>query len=127
MRHWSYGYLGRSFACWPLVREVYAEQRGIALPAYEGPVSGAEAQEIAVALGGTGDWPWETVDRRAAREFDLVTFRIAGVEAHVGLMAGTDLFLHAGEGITSRLDRLSAEHWRALTCRFLRYRDPSHV
>lgn len=124
--HWSAGYLGlapEGVSCWALVRLIYAEQRGIELPAYAGAPDAAEAIEINAAL--TGDaaaWPWQALAREAARPFDLVTFRLRGVEGHVGIVTWPGAFLHVGAGITSRIERYSDAQWRPLVARFLRYK-----
>lgn len=143
IRHWSNDYLGLTFrdggagiaredgrkrpdddgmSCWGMVRHAYREHRSIVLPSYIGVPGLEEAAEIAAGLAGDATaWPWHEIAEDEVREFDLVTFRYAGVEAHVGLVRAHGQFLHIADGITSRVEHYDAPHWRPLIGRFLRY------
>ena len=92
----------RGLDCWGLVRLVLAEQKGVALPAYD------ETDDVRAALAAAmqgGEW----VSTHEPREFDgvsmLAPLRINGkiemVEKHVGIMAGPRHVLHIDEGRSS--------------------------
>lgn len=136
-RHWSAEYLGLPYrdegwdrdgvSCLGLVSLVYAEQCGMLLPGYGDVVDGPECAEIAAAFVGDRDaWPFRAIAPEQARDFDLVTFRLGGVESHVGVVAWPGAMLHVAEGITSRIERYDATHWRPLIGRFLRHREAAH-
>lgn len=94
--------------CWRLVRRVYAELLGRALPDYAtGPLSRAAL----AALIDSQRAGWRPVaDPQAG---DVVLFRIAGAACHVGVVQAPGRFLHVlHPGQTSRIEAWDAPAWR---------------
>lgn len=99
--HWSSGYVGMPFGegagevtCWSLVRRVYADQRGIDLPAY-GEISARDLVRIARAMEAGKDDGWRMVG--VPRELDVVLMRSGrggSVVVHVGVMVDGQRLLH---------------------------------
>jgi cell wall-associated NlpC family hydrolase len=68
--------------CWGLVRRVFAEVRGIALPAY-GEISASDMVAMAAAVNGAASCdPWRAVPRGQEWEFDVAVM--------VGWVEGAD-------------------------------------
>lgn len=121
--HWSTGYIGlpwqdrgltrAGIACWGLVRLVYAERLGLDVPDYAAEVvSLAERAEVAaVFAGGTVAGPWAAVPEGDAREFDVVVFRRAGLDAHVGIITEPGRMLHITSGQDSAVIDYTAGRW----------------
>ena len=117
---WTADYVGLPYAdkgrdrdgvdCWGLVRLVYAELMGIELPSHaDGYVSAAELADVTRAIRGNMR-PWSPVARPHA--LDVVLLRIAGSEAHVGLIVGGGFMLHVHAGIDTALERIDTALWR---------------
>lgn len=120
MSHWADGYLGlrhvsrgrdrAGLDCWGLVRLIYAEVKGIALPSYAGEYACAsELVEVDRVLAGADGPPWTPVLR--AREFDILAFRVGAYRAHVGICAVPGRFLHVHEGDLSKITRMDDPIW----------------
>jgi len=120
---WVPRYHGRPFAekgrgpdtfdCWGLVFHFHREQLGIDLPALlEGYESTRDLHAIA-ALAQEQKRHWTQVEEAAALAGDVVEFRFAGEESHVGLVVAPGMFLHVlrTEGVV--LDRWRSTHWSA--------------
>ena len=107
---WAQHYLGIPFKahgrtragcdCWGLVRLVYAEQRGIVLPDFEG-VSPDNTSSVPDAIA--SEKPrWQQVAFENRREFDVVVMRARLVvdgkavspEMHVGIVTADRKILH---------------------------------
>ncbi|WP_296741454.1 NlpC/P60 family protein [Mesorhizobium sp.] len=123
--HWSSGYiglpwldLGRTRAgvdCWGLVRLPYLDRRGIDLPSYTDIWSSSSdrAEVAAIIANDKTQLPWREVPIGAEREFDLVLFRRAGLECHVGIVAEAGQMLHIVDGALSCVERFDRGRWRA--------------
>lgn len=108
------------FDCWGLARAALLACRGIRLPDYgDGYRDCADHDGIAVAIREGLAEGWTRVED--PRAFDLVIFNIAGQPRHVGLMVGPTTFLHAPEGQTSRIERVTDPMWRKRIEGFYRY------
>lgn len=121
MTMWSNDYIGLPWRargrtragvdCWGLVRLIYWERLGLALPDYsETYVTAEERAEIAAVVAGAtlaGDWR-EVAEPLA---FDIALIRIGGLESHVGIVAAPGLMLHVTEGHDSEIVRLSSGQW----------------
>lgn len=103
--------------CWGLVRLVYAEQFGIALPtlAYEAGDRASEAEASALEREG-----WELTD--LPRSGDVALFRILGEETHVGLITEPGFFLHVRSGQDAVVERLESAKWKHRLVGIYRYR-----
>lgn len=121
--HWSAAYIGlpwqergltrEGVACWGLVRLVLAEVQGLDVPDYAASVPSlqARAEVAAVFEGGVEAGPWIKVEPADAREFDVLVFRRAGLEAHAGLVCGPGRMLHISSGRDSHVADYTAGRW----------------
>lgn len=121
--HWSSGYIGlpwqergltrEGIACWGLPRLVYAEQLGIDVPDYSAAIaSTAERDKVAATfVEGTTNGPWLPLDPAFAREFDILVFRIGGIEAHVGIVTEAGRMLHITSGQESCIAEYTRSPW----------------
>lgn len=115
--HWSAAYVGLPYRdhgrdragldCWGLVRLVYREQRGLALPSYaECYADAAERADISAALAaGAGAGPWRRVDRGA--EWDVALFGAAWGACHVGVLIDRCQVLHVSAEHAARVQPLA--------------------
>ena len=102
--------------CWGLLRAVYDEQLGIALPSY------AAHYESELDDYGIGDAfhaeveTWTVADE--PRAFDAVWCRMIGVECHVGVFVEPGVMLHTMLGQDACLVRTDSIAWerRILRC-----------
>lgn len=118
MSEWANKYLGRTFdeaerPCWELVREVYQTECGIHLPAFGDAVEQGEREA----------WrAWRAVAAGSEQGFDLVMFRVGGIEAHVGLVTRPGQMIQADAGISCRRERYSeGSRMAPMVSRFLRH------
>jgi probable lipoprotein NlpC len=121
--HWTAEYIGLPWrergltrdgiACWGLAHLVYAEQLGIGVPDYAaGIASTKDRDKVASAFAnGTSAGPWVKASPGAIQDFDILVFRIGGIEAHVGISAGRGRMLHASRGIGSCLAYMTKAPW----------------
>ena len=121
--HWSAEYVGLPWlekgdtrvgvSCLGLCCLVYRERLSIVLPTYADRfVSSAERAEIAALYGEAKvSRVWHPVERESECEFDVVLFRIAGVDAHIGMVARPGEMLHISEGFDSRIERYGDGRW----------------
>lgn len=121
--HWSAGYIGlpwqergltrEGIACWGLPRLVYAKQLDIDVPDYAaGIVSTADREQVAsIFEEGTTRGPWLPVNPTFAQEFDILVFRIGGIEAHVGIVTGPGRMLHITSGQESCIADSTRSPW----------------
>ena len=114
------GGCGRSGAdCWGLVRLVYRERFGIALPGPVVDVSALERAAIEPALDLTREAFWEAADD--PRPGDVVSLRIGGAESHVGLVATPGRMLHVLEGGHAVIETYTSRRWKERVCGVYRY------
>ena len=118
MMDWWARYVGLPFGdgpdahnCWALVVQVYADQRGIALPSY-GDVSATDLMRVAREIErGQARETWVAVD--APEPMDVVLMRSARggrPVCHVGLILAPNLMLHTELGtaaVTVPLDHFT--------------------
>lgn len=108
------------FDCWGLARAALKAATGVDLPDYGAGYEGmADHSGIAASIRDGLAVGWERVERPQAH--DLVIFNIAGQPRHVGLMVGPNMFLHAPEGSTSRIERVDDRMWAKRVEGFYRY------
>ncbi len=134
-REWTRAYVGIPYAdkgrdrdgvdCWGLVRLVYAELMGIELPSHaDGYVTAAEAADVARAIRGNMR-PWSSVTRPHA--LDVALMRIAGSEAHVGLVSAPGWMLHVHATIDVALERTDTLVWRRRIVGYYRHDQVSGI
>jgi len=101
---WCGPYIGLPFAdhgrdratgldCWGLVRLVYAEVFGLALPSYSADYTDAHDQaSVSAAVAQGLQDGWQQVYKPSAG--DLLILRIAGRPWHCGMVVTPEAFLH---------------------------------
>lgn len=95
--------------CWGLTRLVLLHEYGVELPMLlEGYNSTTDTRAIA-RLVAEQKVDYDEAPEDAARQGDLVLFRVGLDETHVGVVVGPGLFLH----VTRELD-VCVERWRDL-------------
>lgn len=121
--HWSASYVGLPWrdrgaardgvACWGLAVLIYAERLGLTVPDYAAEVSSLEerAEVAAVFASGTFAGPWVAAPEAGAREFDIVVFRRAGLDAHVGIVTELGRMLHITSGQDSAIVDYTVGRW----------------
>src|SRR3954454_7243634 len=102
--HWSYDYIGLPWArrgsvrsgvsCLGLRDLVFRDVLKVDLVTYNEEVSFGECNEITSLQQGQDIRPWIEVDPAEAREFDCVTFRLRGLDSHLGVIVGRGCMLH---------------------------------
>ena len=100
--------------CWGLVRLWTAEQRGIDLPSfgdeYGRELTADERAHIAAIVRGESD-DWQRVEPGRERRGDVIVFRMAGAESHLGIVMGEGRFLHARAGTDSCVESYRSPSW----------------
>lgn len=82
--------------CWGLVRLIYAERFGIALPDLAGRYSDTTKENGPEIAGIYREMrqDWRAVDLAAAQLGDLLVLRCQGEPMHIGMVVGAGLMLH---------------------------------
>lgn len=109
--------------CWGLVRLVYADQLGIALPDLGDEYSEAYARgEVDEAVSSTVGQEWNAdVTGQAWQPLDVMIFSRAGVECHVGLYLRPGEMLHVIEGTAAAVERYDTVRWKRRLTRVIRH------
>lgn len=100
--------------CWGLVCLVYREVWGVELPSF-GDRYGREltleerAHIAAIVRGESVDWT--RVPPGEERCGDVVLFRMAGAESHLGIVVNGGRFLHARKGTDSCVESYRSPLW----------------
>lgn len=125
MTHWSRDFVGlpwlragRSAAgvdCWGLLWLVYCDVLSIAVASYaDETVDEPERAEIAEMIRGEeGRSCWLPVPFGQEREFDMLVFRRAGIESHIGIVVEPGRMLHVLQGSESRAETFIEGRWRS--------------
>ncbi|QXN67990.1 outer membrane lipoprotein [Microcystis phage Mwe-Yong1] len=121
MTHWAtpliglpYLDRGRDFGgvdCWGLTRLAF-ETRRIVLPSYHGDYASVEERaEISAVIAGAGVMGgWREVTGPVT-EFDVLVFRVGGLDSHVGTVVAPGRMLHIERGRTSCIERYDGPRW----------------
>lgn len=117
--HWSSAYVGLPYKargrnrdgldCWGLLRLVYAEQLGVALPSYIGAPDTAERRELDALISGEAASWWQRVADPVP--FDAVLFRVGPFAAHVGVVVTPGVMLHITRDDCAKLEAWTAPRW----------------
>lgn len=111
--------------CYGLVRLVYREQLGLDLPDLgDGYSCAYERGEVDSTVAGTLSETWNrdvTADPWQAG--DVMIFRRAGVEAHVGLYVRPGYMLHVVAGQQTAIERYDTSVWKNRLSRVIRHVD----
>jgi cell wall-associated NlpC family hydrolase len=120
---WVKQYVGLPFAehgrdhhgvdCWGLLRLIYQEQFGVALPSYDEDYrTTTDAHEIGALVQREARPPFEAVPLTQARVGDVVILRVRNLPMHCGLVLTPPAFLHIERRINAAVERWDAWHWR---------------
>ncbi len=126
---WASLYVGipyedRGVNCWGLVRRVYAEQFGIALPGYDQPGTDTMAvREIMAAERARieAEAEWTPADPPSVG--DVALFRRGTLPAHVGVLVAPSVMLHSQTGIGSALEDFTGPAWAPRLLGIFRHRE----
>lgn len=133
--HWSVPYVGLPWrergvsrdglACWGIVHLVYREVLGLEVPDYSvGVLSVAERERIAeIFADATATGPWVNIRIQDAAAFDVLVFRRAGMDMHVGLHAAPGRMLHITAGERSSIVDYSGGAWKPRLSAVYRHKD----
>lgn len=125
MTHWSRDYVGLpwQFAgrssdgvdCWGLLWLIYREVLGVGITSYARETTDAPEREQVAALmaGELVKSPWMDVDPGQERGFDMVIFKRAGIDSHVGIVVEPGRMLHITHGTGSRVERFDQGRWKS--------------
>lgn len=113
--------------CWQLVRLYYLEQYGIELPSfgdrYGRALNAAERAHIAGVVRGEAE-TWRRVPAGQERAGDVLLFRVAGDESHLGIVVDGRRVLHARPVTGSCVERYDSPTWSRRVIGFYRYPRP---
>ena len=104
--------------CYGLARLVYKEELGIDLPSFDDEYL-AHDQNSQSELTARYKEQWQPVD--SAQEGDLVVFKIAGFESHIGIAINDKQFLHARSGQDAAVESFDSYNWKNRVSGFFRY------
>ena len=113
---------GSGCDCWGLVVMVYRDLLGVELPLYQDyRTSAADVEAVANLVAGAPD-SWHEISGSEATYLDLVIIRAAGIESHVGLLAGSGMILHTTPQVgRSVSERASSIRLSRRISRYARY------
>ncbi|KFF50451.1 hypothetical protein GY26_01815 [Gammaproteobacteria bacterium MFB021] len=97
-----------AYDCWGLVRLVYAERLGIALPSHVGYDATLSAHTASLIEQGRPGW-------RAVADpepYDVVLLNVAGVPNHIGLVVAPGWMLHTTQQKSACIENYQRVTWR---------------
>ncbi len=133
--NWSRDYVGLpwQFAgrsrdgvdCWGLLWLIYRDVLGIEIASYARETLDApERGQIAALMAGElVKSPWVDVQPSQEREFDMVIFKRAGIDSHVGIIVAPGRMLHITHDTESRVERFDQGRWKAKLMGIRRHMD----
>ncbi len=111
--------------CYGLVYLLYKEELGLMLPQvgdlYESAYNRHQVDNL-LDRKTRFDWCMEVTGQRY-NPFDMLVFRIAGTDHHVGLYVREGYMLHIMEGCNAGIERYTGIRWGRQLHRVLRHRD----
>lgn len=114
--------------CWGLVRLVYRDAFGIALPDYLGAYSGCRDSDALGALIPEEARAWEAIPRGLEQPGDVIVLRMNGVPMHTGVVVSPGLMAHVHEGIDTAIEDYRRAVWVRRVIGFYRHKEFSpHV
>lgn len=113
--------------CYGLVSLIYKNEFGILLPQvgdiYKNAYSRKEVHFAVNSHVNNLDWCIDVTDKKPYRPFDMLVFRIAGTDHHVGLYIRDGYMIHIIDGCNSGIERYSGVRWGRQFHRVIRHRD----
>ena len=132
---WAGHYIGLPFSehgrcragldCWGLVRLVFSEQLGVALPSFAGEYRRTSDAAQIGALVARETPAWAEVAPGAEILGDVIVLRMKGAPMHVGIVLGDGRMLHVEQGIDSAIENYRGPRWQERLHGFYRYRKAS--
>ena len=112
------------YDCWGLLRLLYADLKGQALPSLDGGYSDAHdsARVERLALREISR-AWEKVE--TPQPYDAVVFYMRGKASHIGMMIDADHFIHTLPGRESCIERINSSIWNRTREGFYRLKEPA--
>lgn len=122
MTGWASAYVGIPYVpggrtregldCWGLLRLVYAEELGVALPSYRDAPDPAERAELAGLIQADREaGPWQRVED--IRPFDGLLFRVGAHAVHMAVAVNDTRMLHVSHGGRAVVQRIEDPMWRS--------------
>ncbi|RUS64865.1 phage tail protein [Pseudorhodobacter sp. E13] len=121
MSAWANAFVGIPFApfgrdrlgadCWGLACIVYAEARGITLPAYLGYGGVDEHAEIDALIAGAEGSPLWLCRTGEARPFDIAVFRRGRLATHLGIVIRPGMMLHMVDEDRAKIETYGTGRW----------------
>ncbi|MGX9443854.1 C40 family peptidase [Nitrobacteraceae bacterium UC4446_H13] len=110
-------FAGRSRAgvdCWGLLWLIYRDILGIEIASYaQETMDAPEREQIAALMAGElVKSPWLDVQPGTECPFDMLVFRRAGIDSHVGIAVEPGRMLHITHGTESRVERYDQGRWK---------------
>lgn len=108
--------------CWGLYALVMAHQRGLALPAYDGP--GWRGSGSLRAVGAAAEAyaaQFTEVPQGEEQLTDAILLRSSGLPIHIGMVVAPGLMLHVEEYHNSEIARYTSLQWASRIVSFFRY------
>lgn len=130
---WAAHYIGIPFKdhgrdrkgldCWGLVRLVYDEAFGIALPSYAGEYEHTKNVRQISALIDRVSQSWKPIEPGKEKLGDVIVLRVRGAPMHVGTVLGDRQMLHIDQGIDSVIEKYTCSRWAERIEGFFRHED----
>lgn len=128
---WWSDYIGLKFSekgrdrngvdCWGLVRLIYDEKFGIALPDYSDLYSNTTDDESIQALvDDKHNQHWMDVDKPISG--DIIFIKMNGMPTHVGIVTSEGYMLHCLKGIGAAQEPYNGMKWRNKVVGFARWK-----
>ena len=111
-----------AYDCYGLLRRVYAEKLGIALPSFSDDYTTTEDGEALSDLIAGNLSPWRDIARGSERVGDGVLMTLAGQPRHVGIVAAPGRVLHIERGMGSIIEPYTSPRISRRIVGFFRHR-----
>lgn len=112
--------------CYGLVKLIYREEFGLLLPEVGDLYTSAyQRYQVDNTLSAhiNYDWCKKVPKEEQYNPFDMLVFRIAGTDHHVGLYIREGFMLHVIEGSDSGVERYTGVRWSRQLHRVIRHRE----
>ena len=113
--------------CYGLVYLIYKEEFGLLLPQvgdmYDNAYNRKEVDGLLTSHLDYHSWCIDVTKNPPYRPFDMLVFRIAGTDHHVGRYIRDGYMLHIIDGCNSGIERYTGIRWGRQLHRVIRHRD----